>query len=73
MGGNRYVTRSIDSLVSLADRQLIYVPDPMRMLRIANGNSCELGDQCWGYDRRNGTTPKVNVVRNDAGLFVSEE
>jgi hypothetical protein len=57
----------------LINQQLIYVPTPMRMLRIANGRCCELGDQCWGYERRNQSTPKVNVVRNDAGIFVSEK
>lgn len=45
----------------------------MRMLRIVNGNCCELGDQCWGYSRRSRTTPKVNVLRNDAGLFICPE
>ena len=73
VGGNNYAARSMDSLVNLINQQLIYVPTPMRMLRIANGRCCELGDQCWGYERRNQSTPKVNVVRNDAGIFVSEK
>jgi hypothetical protein len=73
VGGNNYAARSMDSLVTLINQQLIYVPTPMRMLRIANGRCCELGDQCWGYERRNQSTPKVNVVRNDAGIFVSEK
>ena len=73
VGGNNYAARSMDSLMNLINQQLIYVPTPMRMLRIANGKCCELGDQCWGYERRNQSTPKVNVVRNDAGIFVSEK
>ncbi len=71
VGGNRYVMRSIASMIHLIHQQNIFVPSPMRLLRISNGKRCELGGRCWGYDRATHYTPKVNVVKPDVGLFVS--
>ena len=69
--GNKFVRRSMESLIELLHHQNIYVPTPQRLLRIVNGKRCERGDKCWCYNLRTKRAASVNVVHSSSGLYVS--
>lgn len=64
--------KSLGRITRCLDRNIIFVPSPLRLLRLMIGSRCEMGSNCWSYNRVHGTAPIVRNCR-ESSLFICTE
>uniref|UniRef100_A0A7S3QJ38 F-box domain-containing protein n=1 Tax=Chaetoceros debilis TaxID=122233 RepID=A0A7S3QJ38_9STRA len=64
--------KSLGRITRCLDRNIIFVPSPQRLLRLMIGSRCEMGSNCWSYNRVNDAAPIVRNCR-ESSLFICTE